>query len=82
MRRCNYELSRVVGMRSCLTVLNATSLSSKTSIVSMRGTRVVFLMRLEGLELSAKCFRGLHILSILRDILILRWDRICSTSNP
>ncbi len=54
----------VMGMRRSLTVLDATSLPSKTSIVSMRGTLVVFLVRFEGLEVSAKCFRGLHILSI------------------
>ncbi len=70
MRRCKYELSRVMGLRRGLTVIIATSLPSKTSIVSMRGTLVVFLVRCEGLEVSAKFFRGLHILSTSRGILI------------
>ncbi len=36
----------------------------------MLGTLVVLLVRFEGREVSAKCFRGLHILSISRGILI------------
>ncbi len=36
----------------------------------MRGTLVVFLVRCEGLEVAANCFRGLHILFISRGILI------------
>ncbi len=78
MTRYNYELSRVMGMRTRLTVMNATSLPSEMSIVSMRGALVAC-------AVSAKCFRGLHILSISRGILIfprlLRWERFCSTSN-
>ncbi len=59
-----------MGMRRWLPVLNATSIPSKTSIVSMRGTLVVFLLRFESAKVSAKCFRGLHILSISQGILI------------
>ncbi len=36
----------------------------------MLGTLVVLLVRCEGLEVSAKCFRGLHIFSISRGVLI------------